>query len=426
MIKGISSELSLILTFLVLILFGTLALKLPFVSHADSLPLLDALFSATSAVCVTGLVTMPTSGFNLAGQLVLLVLMQLGAIGIMTLTSSLILFFRGDINLRMRLEASQLSSSSSLKEGVAILKGIIIYTSAVELIGFAVLFIGFSLDGHDTGSSLYLGLFHAVSAFCNAGFSPLDQSLIGSNTLVKTSVMLLIISGGLGYYVVFDLYEYVKNRDHLSLHTKTVLLLVPLLICAGAGALIFFDRTLPPLDALFQSVTARTAGFNTVPLSGLHTTSLLVLITLMVIGAAPGSTGGGVKITSVFIALFSVYRRLRGNSRIVLFGRSISPENILHAFALLTLYLLLLAIGSLFLLYFEQTPFLATFFEITSALGTVGLSLGLTGSLSAMGKIIIIFSMFIGRIGPAVIVIVLLKSSRASHVDYPEEKIILG
>ncbi|MEA1922620.1 MAG: potassium transporter TrkG [Pseudomonadota bacterium] len=426
-LKKISPELAIFLTFSLLIALGVILLQLPFVHHAASLCPLDAVFTSTSAVCVTGLTTVPTSGFNLPGQLVLLVLIQLGAIGIMTLTSSLILFFRGDLDLRMRVDASQLSSSNSLREGRGILRTVVIYTFTMELVGFILLFIGFRRQGLTMDESLYQGIFHTISAFCNAGFSPLDDSLIGSNMLIKGSVMMLIITGGLGYYVIFDLWEYVKKKDRITLYTKMVLLLTPGIIVAGAAALLFFEYPgMSVIDALFQSVTARTAGFNTVNLAALQPASLLILIVLMIIGTAPGSTGGGIKITTFFVVMLTCYQVVRGRRKIVIYGRKLSINTILRAFTMIAFYLLFLALGCLVLLYFEQASFVITLFEITSALGTVGLSLGATGEWGVLGKSVLIAVMFIGRIGPAVLAIILLKENEMSHVDYPEEKIILG
>ena len=426
-LKKISSELSLFLTFFLLITLGTILLQMPFVHHSAGLRLLDAVFTSTSAVCVTGLTTLPTSGFNLSGQIVLLVLIQLGAIGIMTLTSSLILFFRGNLDLRMRMEASLLSSSNSLREGRGVLRTVVIYTFTMELIGFILLFIGFRQQGLPMGDSLYQGVFHTISAFCNAGFSPLNDSLTGSSMLVKGSVMLLIVTGGLGYYVIFDLWEYVKNKDRLSLYSKMVLLLTPCIIISGAAALLFFEGpSLPFIDAIFQSVTSRTAGFYTVNLAALQPTSLFILIGLMIIGAAPGSTGGGVKITTFFVAMLTCYQVVRGNKKIVICGRKLPLDTILHAFVLIGFYFLLLALGCLLLLYFEKMPFVTTLFEMASALGTVGLSLGVTGEWDGLGKSVLIITMFTGRIGPALLVIILLKGNERVHVDYPEEKIILG
>ena len=423
----ISSEFSIPLTFFLLIAMGTMLFQLPFVHHAAGLSLLDAIFTSTSAVCVTGLTTVPTFGFNLCGQIILLVLIQLGAIGIMTLTSSLILFFRGEIDLRMRVEASQLSSSLSLRQGRGVLQTVLIYTFSMELLGFILLYYGFSRQGLTMTDSIYQAAFHTISAFCNAGFSPLADSLYGSNMMIKGSVMMLIISGGLGYYVIFDLWEYVKKKDRLSLYTKMILLLTPFFIGAGAVALLFFEGSdLAVIDAFFQSVTARTAGFSTVNIAALQPTSLLILIGLMIIGTAPGSTGGGLKVTTFFVAMLTLYQLIRGNKKIVLWGRKLPIDSILHAFVLIVFYLLLLALGCLMLLYFEKRDFIIILFEMASALGTVGLSMGATEQWGGLGKWVLIITMFSGRIGPAVLAILMLKGQKTPHVDYPEEKIILG
>ncbi len=426
-LERIRSELLIFLTFFLLIALGTFLIQLPFVSHEAGLSLLEAVFTSTSAVCVTGLTIVPTSGFNLFGQIVLLVLIQLGAIGIMTLTSSLILFFRGGLDLRMRIQASELSSSHSLREGRGVLKMVTIYTVIMELIGFILLFVGFRQQGSPMGDSFYQAVFHAISAFCNAGFSLLDNSITGSSVLIKCSIMLLIIAGGLGYYVIFDLWEYVKKRDRLSLYTKIVLVLTLCLVVLGAMALFFFEYPrLPFVDAIFQSVTARTAGFHTVNLATMEPTSHIVLISLMIIGAAPGSTGGGIKVTTFFVAVFTCYQVVCDNREIVIFGRKVPVDNILRAYALIIFYLLLLTIGFLLLLYCEKTSFVPTLFETASALGTVGLSLGSTGEWGIVAKIVLIVSMFFGRIGPSVLVIILLKKKKRRHVDFPQERIILG
>jgi trk system potassium uptake protein TrkH len=426
-VKTTSPEFSLFLAFFLMIALGTMLLHLPFVHHTAGLSLIDAVFTSTSAVCVTGLITVETSGFNLSGQIIILVLIQLGAIGIMTLTSSLILFFRGNINLRTRVTASQLSSSNSMREGRGVLRTVIIYTFTMELLGFILLFSGFRRQGLPMDDSLYLGLFHTISAFCNAGFSPFPDSLIGSSILIKATVMMLIVAGGLGYFVIFDLWEFSQKKDHLSLYTKIVLLLTPCLILTGAVVLLIFeDRSLACIDAFFLSITARTAGFHTVNLAALQPTSILILIGLMIIGAAPGSTGGGMKVTTFFVVMLTVYQIIRGRNNIVIAGRKLPIGCILRAFTLMICYFFILALGCILLLYFDNKPFVATLFEMASALGTVGLSLVETGEWGVLGKSVLIGAMFIGRIGPAVLIIILLEGRDKGLVDYPEEKIILG
>lgn len=420
-------EFSVFLTFFILIAFGTAALAMPFVHYRGGISWLDKLFMATSAVCVTGLVTVPTSGFNLAGQSVLIMLMQLGGIGIMTITSSLILVFRGELNLHQRLMAASITESYALHEVEGVLVTVLKYTFFTEALGTAVLAVGFSFQGYGLAQSLYYGLFHAVSAFCNAGLSPFDSSLVGMHWLIKVTVMVLIVLGGLGYYVVFEVGALLRRGRRVTIHTRTVMYGTAALILGGALLMYLFERGgISLLDAFFQSVTARTAGFNTVNLTGLHMSSLFVLIILMIIGAAPGSTGGGVKLTTFLVTLLSAYNIILGRDQVVIFGRKLPLATVLRAYALIMLYLGFLALGTVVLLHTEGKHFIEVLFEMASAEGTVGLSLGLTPLLSGTGKVVIIIGMFVGRIGPAVLVLTFLRGEHKSRIDYPEEKIILG
>jgi len=305
---------------------------------------------------------------------------------------------------------------------------IIKFTFVSEVAGFVVLATGFFLDGFPLQESLYQGFFHTISAFCNAGFSPLDSSMMGSHPLIRLGVMGQVILGGIGYYVVFDLGRKLKEpTTRLTLHTKMALSATFVLVFGGALLIYFLESwTISPLDALFQSITTRTAGFNSVDLQALHYTTIAVMLVFMVIGAAPGSTGGGVKITTFTLTLLAITHIIRGRSKIVLFKREIPFADILRAFAVIILYLAVALVGFLLLLATDGKPFLETLFEITSAIGTVGLSLGITGTLTPPGKFVIVAMMFIGRIGPALMMAVFLRSGGESHLQYPEEKIILG
>jgi len=425
--KNHNHELLIFLTFFLLISIGTAALKMPFVRHSQAVSLLDALFIATSATCVTGLTTIPTSGFNILGQLIILALIQIGAIGIMTLTASFILFFRGDLDFKNRMMMTQLSVSPKLSNVEGVLQTVVSFTIITEAIGFLFLAIGFHIDGFSLPASMYHALFHTISAFCNAGFSTFDSSLQHTNYLVQIVVMILIVMGGIGYYVVFDCLEYVRKKDRLTIHTKIVMLATFASIISGALLLGLAENgRLSPLGAVFQSVTARTAGFNTVNIYDLQALSLLVLIILMIIGAAPGSTGGGMKLTTLWVIVSRVYNTIRGRQHLVIFNRQVPRENVFRAFTVATIYLLFLVCGVSCLLYFEGRDFLGTLFEMTSAIGTVGLSVGLTPEFGAAGKIILIAGMLGGRVGPAVLVLMLLRPKESSHVEYPTEKLILG
>ncbi len=420
-------EFSIFATFVAASLTGALALELPFVRHSGGLSFLDALFTATSAVCVTGLATVPTSGFNTAGQVIILCMMQLGGIGIMTLTSSLILFYSNRLDLKHRVQAAKMTDAFSLKEVEAVLAVILKFTFLAEVAGTFVLAMGFLIEGYPFWHSLYLGVFHSISAFCNAGFSTFDSSMVGQNWIVKTAVMTLIFLGGLGYYVIFDLMEFITRRDRVTIHSKVVLTISGLLVAAGAVMFFFLENgDISALDALFQSVTARTAGFNSIDIGAMHTISIFVLILLMIIGASPGSTGGGVKTTTFFVAVSSVYSALKGHTRVIILGRRLPQSNILRSFAMIFLYVAFLAMATGFLLYYEPLSFLRGVFEVTSALGTVGLTLNVTPHLTSAGKIVIIVTMLAGRIGPSTLALLFLRGERRSRIDYPEERLILS
>jgi len=415
-----------LITFVLLILVGTAALYLSQMGRG-TLSFVDALFTATSAVCVTGLVTVPVSAFTPVGQLLILLFIQLGAIGIMTLTASFILFFRGELNFEDRMIAGKLSLAPTSGNVESVVKVVLKYTLAFEALGFLLLCVGFKLDGFSWTDSSYHALFHAVSAFCNAGFSTFDTSLQEVNNGVKLTVMALIIQGGLGYYVLYDLMEIAKKKDRLTVHSKIVLTATCVFIVLGALVLLVTEKgECALIDCFFQSVTARTAGFSTIDLNRFHAAGLLLLIVLMIIGAAPGSTGGGMKLTTFWVVAAAAYNTLRGSGSMVIFKRQLLREDVFRAFAVFFLYLFILFSGAMLLLHYEGGNFLEVLFEITSALGTVGLSLGLTGKLGVSGKVIVIIWMLIGRIGPAILVLLLLREKKMRRVEYPVEKILMG
>ena len=411
----------LVLSFCLLIAFGTGLLLMPFVHHTQNLHFVDALFMSTSAVCVTGLATVPTSGFNIAGQLSLLLLMQLGAIGIMTLTSSFLISLKGNLKLKHRLNFSKLQDNYDLHDANYILKNIVKITLVTELIGAIFLSIGFLLEGLPFGSAIYQGFFHAISAFCNAGFSTYDSSIMGLNPLIKYTVSILITIGGIGYFVLFELLENRKNKRKLSLHTKIVLISSVALMVLGTVFLYIFEQgNMSITDSFFQSVTTRTAGFNSVDLTKLHMPSIFLMLILMFIGASPGSTGGGIKTTNFFVIVFSVITVLKGGTKVVLFNRTISYRYILKAFATAMIYFVVISVGVVLLLQDDNVRFEEAIFECVSAMGTVGLSLGITPYFSEMGKLIIVALMFIGRLGPSSFAMATLLQEKQVRIQYPE------
>ncbi|HHG86713.1 MAG TPA: TrkH family potassium uptake protein, partial [Bacteroidetes bacterium] len=290
-----------------------------------------------------------------------------------------------------------------------------------ELVGFALLSIGFWWEGFGVRRALYEGFFHAISAFCNAGFSTFDESLINSNALVKYTVAVLIIMGGLGYFVIYETMERYKSGRRFSLHSKVVLVTSGFLVVAGMFLLYLFEQgSVSITDCFFQSVTTRTAGFNSVDLTEINYAGIFLLTILMFIGASPGSTGGGIKTTTFFVIVVSIFSVLKGRTSVVVFKRSIPLKMILKSFATALVYIAIIAIGAILLLQDERIEFESAIFEVVSAMGTVGLSLGVTPQLSESGKIVIILLMFIGRLGPASFALATLTKQKELKIKYPE------
>lgn len=421
-----SPELSLAGTFAVLIFGGAVLLWLPG-AHSTGISFLDALFTSTSAVCVTGLTVVPTSGFTYFGQGVLMMLMQAGGIGIMTMSAGLVLILKGELDFGQRLHAAQVNETYNLTEVEGVLGIVLRYTFMVEAFGFSIMSVGFMSDGYGFFQSLYYGAFHTISAFNNAGFAIFDDNMMSTPFLVNFVVMMLIIFGGLGYYVAYDIRRLTGSNVKLSIHTRVVLISTVTLIFLGAALIWLFEGgDIGIFDAFFQSVSPRTAGFNTVDLAALRPSTVMALLVLMYIGAAPGSTGGGVKITTAFTALMAVFSMFRGEDRLVIFKRTIPQYHITRSFVLVMLYTGVIFVGSTVLLAIEPVTMEQGVFEVVSALGTVGLSLGITPALSGAGKSLVILLMYLGRIGPAVLVVIFIRKARPRKVLYPEDKIILG
>ena len=428
------SQLYFIFSFMGAILIGTLLLKTPWVTHnSGPLEWIDALFISTSAVCVTGLVTVTTSGFNLAGQLIILTLIEIGALGIMTLSASIIVLMGRKMNYSNTMILSNLSEGFPLKSVDALLRTILTYSIVIQFAGFILLTYGFLFEGkYEFGDAVYLAFFHSISAFCNAGFSTFDSSLIGVSPFIKIVVSFLIILGGLGVYVIYEL-SHLSHKHFLRIHTRLVLITSLILIVFGT---VFFkaleyhgDSSISWLDAYFQSVTARTAGFNSIPMSvhDLHPGSIIVLIAFMLIGASPGGTGGGMKTTTAALVFISLYNTFKGNGKVLLFGREIMPNNVLKAFTIMFTFIAISIVAATWLTATEYEVSLASaLFEVASALGTVGLSLGISSNATETGKVILIICMFVGRIGPFTMFLFLLGREKSSRLEYPEERVILG
>ncbi len=429
----------LVITFAGAIALGTALLGFPSATvDGRGLPLIDAFFTATSATCVTGL-TVIDIGAELTrfGQLVVLLLIQIGGLGVMTVTTIFAYALRRRVSLRDTMTVGEALGQPRLSAIGRLTRNVFLVTAAVEGVGAAVLAAAFAGD-YGLGRSVYLGIFHSISAFCNAGFDLFGRSLIGyvGHVTVNLTVMGLIVVGGLGFVVLEELLG--LGRRRLSLHSRVVLTTTAILIVAGTLLILALEAgnplTLGPLSfgdkvlaAAFQAVTPRTAGFNTVPIGTLFGPTLLLIIILMFVGASPGSTGGGIKTTTAVVLLQSIRSTLRGRPDVEVGRKRLSAEVASKAWVTASLALVLVVVALFLLLATERLPLMDLLFETVSAFGTVGLSTGITPRLSVLGRIIIPLLMFAGRVGPLTLAVALARRrSDATDWRLPEERIIVG
>ncbi|MEZ5358611.1 MAG: potassium transporter TrkG [Candidatus Zixiibacteriota bacterium] len=442
---GIHPGRKIISYFAITILIGTALLYLPVSSGEREIGLLDALFTSTSAVCVTGLVVVDTgSDFSLFGQIVILLLIQLGGLGIMTFATSLLMMMRGKVSFFDRLGINQEFGSGGSTG--SLLLAVLITTLAVEGLGAVGLFFEFRGD-FPADVAAYHAIFHSISAFCNAGFSTLPHGLETYSDSPSTILIVsgLIISGGLGFIVIRDLLAKAKNpRSRLSLHTKLCLSMTLILIVFGTVAFMISESEnllvggnwiYNASNAFFESVTCRTAGFNTIPQNHLTEVSLVIAFILMFIGACPGSTGGGIKTTTTAVILLLVYHRFMGRKSVAVFKRSIDADSVNRSVTLILLSSLIIVVLFAALMFAEEKLlphqlshgwFVDNLFEIVSAFGTVGLSLGITSSVTIPGKIVLIAAMFIGRVGLLTLAFGLARQPQKGEVTYADESVMVG
>lgn len=431
----------LVLGFALIIMIGGLLLSLPVsTTNGEGLPLVDALFTATSATCVTGLVVVDTATyFTVFGQVVIMVLIQVGGLGFMTMATLIALVLRKRISLRERLILQEAMNQASMEGIVRLIRKVLLYSLTIELVAAVLFAIRWSFD-YSVGRAIYMGVFHAVSMFNNAGFDLVGdfRSLMpyADDPLINIVAMSLIILGGIGFIVMSDLMEYKKKRK-LSLHSKVVLSMTGFLIVFGAIVIFLFEYTNPKtlgtlngtgkvLASFFQSVTPRTAGANTLDIAGLRQATQFFIIIFMFIGASPGSTGGGIKTTTFTTLIGAVIAMIRGKEDIVLFHYRLAKDRIFKAITLTILALFLVVFMTMVLSTTEDHSFLMILFEVTSAFGTVGLSMGLTPELTTFGKIIIMVTMFAGRLGPITLAYALQPKTEKELYRHPEGKIIIG
>lgn len=435
-----------IFSYLVVALVGTLLLSLPPSTIGSPISLIDAFFTATSALCVTGLAVVDIgTTFTVFGQSVIMALMEIGGLGVMTFSVIFFLFLGRGFSTRGRWIITESFTATPVRSIRSLLKSIFFFTCLVEVTGAILLY--FQWRGEmSVSSALFAGFFHSISAFCNAGFSLFGTSFVQyqGSILLNATICSLIVLGGLGFPVIYEFQSRVrtfrsKQRKVFSLHTRTVLTTTSILIVAGA-AMIFLlehggqlsglssrDRI---LASVFQSITARTAGFNTLDIGALTVDTLFILIILMFVGASPGSCGGGIKTTSLAVLVAILNDRIRGRHSASIFKRTIPDETVSKALSIFILAVIALTIGLIALLMTQSAPpretFLTYLFETVSAFGTVGLSMGVTPSLNVIGKLIIIVIMLLGRVGLLTVAYVVTSRRVVAPYRYSEEKVMIG
>jgi trk system potassium uptake protein TrkH len=439
------------LSFVLAIVTGTVLMMLPFTTpDGAGLSFVDSLFTATSAVCVTGLIVVDTAtAFSIWGKLIILVLIQIGGLGIMILSFFMAFILRRSLTVEDKFLISYMTSEKDMRNLGRSIRNIINITLIIEAAGAVLLFLGFRTSLGTNLHTLLISVFHAVSAFCNAGFSLFTDSLEGfrSNTLINLTVVVLIILGGLSFVVIMNLKGWLaagvpnlfKGRSFsikgLSLNTRVVLLGTGTLL--GVGMLLIYalehryalaqlDLKTQYLTAFFQSVTTRTAGFNTINMSTLRNPTYLLMMIFMFIGGASGSTAGGVKINSLALFLAYVSSLIKDKREVTLFNYAVSKDLVLRALLILLFGLVSVLAGMLILSISESAPFIHICFETVSAFGTVGLSAGITSALSIIGKYVIILLMFIGRIGPLTLLAAAAQRIRQVQIEHPTGEILVG
>ncbi len=449
-----------VFSFFIIILMGSLLLMLPNATRGE-ISYVDALFTSTSAVCVTGLTSVDTGGvFTLIGQTIILFLIQIGGLGIMTFTSYFSYLFKSSASYENQMYMGEMSNIDKLDDVFNVLSKIIMVTFSIEATGAVFLFAS---TGSDVvpgfGNRLFFSVFHSVSAFCNAGFSPLKNNLFEMtfrfNYFFQVIIALLIITGGIGFPIIFNVWKYLVHKTEnifkhifrkrektylpwvLNLNSKVIITTTATLLVVGTVLFMIFEynNTLSEhksffgklVVAFFGSVTTRTAGFNSVDTGAMTIPMTLIFIVLMWIGASPASTGGGIKTSTFAVACMNILSIAKGKKNLEIYGREVSQTSVNKSFAVILLSFVVIFIASFGVSMFEpDKSLLSVVFEVVSAYGTVGLSRGITGSLSDASKIIVVFSMFLGRVGMITFLMAIIKKSVDRKYRYPTEDILIN
>ncbi|AVQ22071.1 potassium transporter KtrB [Fusobacterium necrophorum subsp. funduliforme] len=439
--EQISPSRKLILGFLSVIAVGVFLLMLPFsLKEGKSLNFLEALFTVVSAVCVTGLTVVDVSEvFSPLGDVILIALIQIGGLGVMTFSSIVFLLAGQKMTLYTRILLKEERNANSVGEILNFVRLMLLTVFIIESIGAVILIHEFrKIMPHE--QAIYYGIFHSISAFCNAGFSLFSNSLenFRGNSVISLTISYLIILGGMGFAIINSFIMMIRKGVSRFTLTSKLAIHISMILTFG-GAVLFFllefsnSATLSPLpwsekiiSSVFQSVTLRTAGFNTIPLGNLRSATVFMACIWMLIGASPGSTGGGIKTTTLGVILFYVIGIIRGKEHVEIFNRRLDWDVMNKALALLVVSLSYIALVILFLLVLEPFSMEKIVFEVVSAFGTVGLTMGITPYLSVTSKLVIIVTMFVGRLGPMTIALALGEKKKKARVQYPKEDILIG
>lgn len=443
------------ISFLLVIFGGTFVLMFPHATQ-NGISFVDALFTSASAVCVTGLSVVDTGTFFTPfGQTAIMILIQLGGLGIMTFTSYFSYFFTGDSSYENQLLIQEMTSSDKITEVFGTLKKVLLLTFAIEGIGAILIFSSLDLTLIPLlKDRLFFSIFHSVSGFCNAGFSTLTNNLYELeyrfNYPLHLTIAGLIVVGGIGFPILFNFYKYLKHicihqlfRKQgvhvpwvININTRIVVITTTILLVMGTALFYWFeyDNTLAEhsaygkiVTAFFGAVTPRTAGFNTVDNSMLHLSTVLLLYFLMWVGASPGSTGGGIKTSTLAISILNSLSIARGKDRIEIYGREIADSSVRRAYSQIFLSLVVLSISVFFVAWFDgELGLRSIIFECISAFGTVGLSLGITAKLSDASKYVIIITMFVGRVSMLTLLVSFLKQVKFLKYRYPSDDILIN
>jgi trk system potassium uptake protein len=445
-LKPLSPQRIFILSFAVLILIGAILLWLPFASGSGHISFIDALFTAASGVCVTGLTVLDIGkDLSVTGQIITLFLFQIGGLGIITFSVVLFALMGRGISFQGREIVQSTFLHTPRRNIFLVVKWVLILTFSIEALGTLVLFIRFAQD-FSYGRAFYQAVYHAVSAFNNCGYSLFSNNLMAyqGDIIVNVTIMGLIILGGIGFIALYEVILRLRGlRKKLSIHTRIVLIMTLILILGGALLFYLFElnhtiKDMPVktqvLTSFFHSVVPRTAGFNTVDIGQLTNATILLMIILMFIGASPGSTGGGIKTTSFALLILMIWNRLKGQEEVNVFNRTVPGEILMRTIAIIFASAFsVILITSVLLIFGSETAlppvnsrhfFAEYLFESVSAFGTVGLSMGITAKMNDIQKLAIILMMFAGRVGPLTLAFSWYVSKKG--LTYAEESVMVG